>query len=266
MSEDEKTEKFNTSCSPCIFAQWEEGVQKDDGCDLGRLEKYKDTNRVHTHEDGYFIIDTICNACRGESWANHNLGRNLIAKVEEEIQIKLAFILLSMDDDAERIVKGLPELVKKCISQEQIKPQQIIVVIKNNIVSYNQLFNILSDECDNIEFKLIKVIEPEADLYRCIDLAVQKCYSRYYAIFNLNSNIPKNLIKTINNVINYELKPLSMVTPYCGMNGLIIQTALHRIFGGNKEFPIYDKIVEASKMQGSENQIYTWETLWNNRE
>jgi len=265
MTLDEKTESFTTSCKPCIFAQWEEGVQKDD-CDLGRLVKYKQQNKATPHPDGYFIIQTVCNACRGEVWANHNLGRDLVTKVEEEIRLKLAFVLYSIDEDREKVLRKLPDKVRECVRQKQIKPEQIVVVIRNFAIEYNEIFSILKEECGDIEFKLIKIIDLSANFERCIDMAVQKCYSRYYATFDLCSNIPANLIQTLNNIINVDLKPLSMVMPNYGTSGLIIQTSLHRIFGGNKEQPIYTKIIEASKIQQKEDYIYTWEQLWKTHE
>jgi hypothetical protein len=261
MTIDEKTEIFITSCKPCIFAQWQDGVQLDT-CDLGRLEKYIQQGRTQSHPEGYHTITTVCNACRGETWANHNVGRNLISKVEEEIQVETTFILLSVDEDATKIVNLLPELITKCVNQIQVKPKQILVVIKNKDVNYNYVLNILNDLCVDVEFKLIKVLEESADRLRCLDLGVQKCTSRYYAVFDLRSNIPKNFIQTLNNLINIDLKTISMIKPICGISGMVVQTFLHKIFGGNKEAPIYEKIEEAAKDQARIEYIYDWEKLW----
>jgi hypothetical protein len=262
MTTDERSVKFTTGCQPCIFAEVYDGQQI--GCDFNRLEKYIEQDKAEQDKDsGYYTITTICNTCRGEEWANKHIGRNLIAAVEDEIKIPVDFILMSIDDSAEEVLKQLPDLVKKCVNQDRIKPKKIICVLRNVNIKSSEVNDILRECCDGIvEHQLVRVLDFTADTHRCLDMGVQKSDSRYYAVFGLGNNIPKNLIVILNDIINYQLKSVSMIEPICGFNGMIVQTALHRIFGGNHVMPIYEKILDAAKLQDRMDNIFTWEQLW----
>jgi hypothetical protein len=266
MTTDERSVKFTTGCQPCIFAEVYDGEQI--GCDFNRLEKYIQQSKTEYNQTTrYFTINTICNACRGEEWANVHLGKNLIAAVEDEIKIPLDFILMSIDDDAQEVLKQLPNLVKRCVNQDRIKPKKIVCVLRNTSVKSNEVNDILRECCDEVvEYQLVRVLDFTADTHRCLDMGVQKSDSRYYAVFGLIDRIPKNLILILNNLINNQLKSVSMVQPICGLKGMIVQTALHRIFGGNRAMPLYEKVVDAAKIQDKMDNIFTWEQLWKREE
>ena len=263
MTTDERSVKFTTGCQPCIFAQYFEGKQT--GCDMDRLDKYIQQNKAEQDKDsGYYTITTICNTCRGEEWANKHLGKNLIAAVEEEIKIPLDFILMSIDDPAEEVLRQLPDLVKKCVNQERIRPKKILLVLRNTSVKSSEVNKILRECCDDlVEYQLIRVLDFTADTHRCLDMGVQKSDSRYYATFGLGNSIPKNLILILNDLINNQLKSVSMIEPICGFNGMIVQRALHTLFGGNRaDMTIYEKVIDAAKIQNKMDYIYTWKQLW----
>jgi hypothetical protein len=285
MTTDERSVKFTTGCQPCIFAEVYDGQQI--GCDFNRLEKYIQQGKAELNADdenasevynedgsdpavnntGYYTIKTICNTCRGEEWANKHIGRNLIAAVEDEIKIPLDFILMSIDDSAEEVLKKLPDLVKQCVNQDKIKPKKIILVLRNSNIKSSEVNDVLRECCDEVvEYQLIRVLDFTADIHRCLDMGVQKSDSRYYAVYGLGNSIPKNLILVLNDLINNQLKSVSMIEPICGFNGMIVQSALHRIFGGNRAMPLYEKVVDAAKIQDRMDNIFTWEQLWKREE
>ena len=265
MNLDEKTASFTTSCKTCIFAQWQDGVQTD-RCDLGRLEKYIDFGKTLPHPEGYHTITTICNTCRGEVWANQHLGKNLVSSVEKEVEIRMDIILLSIDDSFDVVNKKLPDQISSCINQKRIKPKEIIVVVKNKEVIAPTIYNILNEMCEDIPHKVIRIIDYSFSTEQCLDMAVQKCKSQYYAVFSLLSKIPVNLIERLNDLINNQLRNVSMIKPIEGINGMVVQTYLHKVFGGNKNMPIYEKVQEAAQLQNQSEYIISWEDLWKTQE
>lgn len=265
MTSDERTEDYKTSCQQCIFAQWTDGVQLENpGCDLGRLEKFIAKGKATSHPDGYHIIETVCNTCRGPAWMNNQpLNADLVTLVEEEIKVSVDMILASIDDESEVVEKLLPHRLNECANQKFVTPKQIIVVFKNKEMSSQTIYDILGDCCKKIPYLLVKVIPDHYDFARSLDMAVQHVKARYYCVVQLEHNIPINMLNTLNELINDQLESVSMIYPrYGGYSGLIIQTMLHKIFGGNRVEPIYDKIMEASKLQGKEDFVHTWEDLW----
>ena len=259
---DERTANFATSCGSCVFAQWDDNKQT--GCDLDRLVKYIKTDRAqYDEEKNCFIISTICNTCRGEHWANKNLGKNLVATVEDEIKLSVDFMILILDQDMEKIEKRLPNLLRQCINQKSIKPKNINVVLKSETVRSANVHKIILDEDDkDIKFNLIRILDLSYDIGQCIDSAMKKSKSNYCAIFMLCDNIPSNLLRALNHIINVELKSVNMIEPYSNFSGLIIQPNLYKLFGGNKNFTIYHKVKEAAKIQEKEKNIMTWEKIW----
>lgn len=259
---DNNMKQFRTSCEKCVFAQFNTETQT--GCDLGRLEKFKKTNRTEEHENHYQILG-ICNTCRGEKWANNYLGKNLVAQVQKEIEVKLDFVLLSINNDPIFIHNELPDLVLSCINQKRIKPKNIIIVVKNKALNYKKLYNDINEMfygVDDIKFQLMQVIDPDSNIDTCLDMGVAKCKSHYFASFELGSNIPLNLITVLNTKLNHELKRINLVEPTRNFDGMILQTMLYKLFGKNHNMPIYEKIIETKQHQDSPIEILKWDELW----
>jgi hypothetical protein len=260
---DEKTVTFQTKCNSCIFAEFDDSKQIN--CDLDRLTKYQNNNMaIFDEETQSFVIETICNACRGEKWANYNLGKNLIAKVEQEIQISFDFFVLALEKDDDIIRKKLHNTIIQCNTQKIVKPKNIYIVLQNKNILSSEIFSIISEHRHpSIDIKLIRIISMECDIGQCIDSAIKKSKSNYCGFFKLTDNIPNNLLYVLNNIINNKLEVLSMVEPYNDFSGLIIQNSLYRLFGGNKNEHIATKIKEAATEQNRDRYIYAWEQLWN---
>jgi hypothetical protein len=262
----EKTAKFATSCGTCIFAEYKD--DKQIGCDLGRLKKFEAKGKVKPDPTNTFsIIQTICNTVRGTTWANNHLGQNLIAAVEQEIKIDLDFVLFSIEDSSEKIMKQMPELVNLCVQQKHIKPKNIICVVKNRDIRYRTLYSNIQDitSIHDIPFQLVNVIDEESDIFRCIDMGVSKCHSRYFSTFTLTDNIPSNLISVLNTKINVDLQPIILVEPYVQFSGMVLQTSLYKLFGKNHGIPIFEKIREEVEIQENKEMAITWEQLWNHQ-
>jgi len=263
MTDDERTEDYKTRCSSCVFCESDPTAQV--GCELGRLEKYIEQGRATLQEDGYYYIDTVCCACRGAEWLKAQpIGKDAIAIVEEEIKIAASFIIVSIDDDLDTIKKMLYRRISECAAQKFVKPKKIIVALKNEEASSKEIYATLQDFAEDIPNLLVRIVNPNYDFARSLDMAVQNVKSNYYCVVQLEHNVPTNMLSTINELVNEQIKPVSMIMPtkHGGYSGLVVQTMLHKIFGGNRVDPIYEKVVEAATLQGKEEQIFNWEDLW----
>ena len=261
---DEKTANIFTSCQPCVFAQFDD--KKQTGCDLGRLDRFHALGQTKLDNDeSFFIIKSICNTCRGDAWANKKRGKNLIAEVEREVQIQFDFIITAINgEDHAQIVNRCIKKAGECVSQKKIKPKNVVFVITNKDVNYQTLYNTLDEIISpyGIKCKLVRVVEEDSDIYRCLDMGVQKCISRYFGHFSLNDLIPNNLLIMLNEHINDDLKKIVMVEPFKDMSGLILHKSLYSLLGRNYNMLIQDKVKELVQEQEAENQILDWETLW----
>jgi len=259
MSEEET--KFKTSCETCVFAEYQPSGQV--GCEVDRLEKFHKQGRTELQPKGYYIIDGFCNMCRGPMWGEKHFGENLIAVAEKESQVQLDFVLLSVDDNVDTVVRRIPELVNSCLNQT-VKPRNIIVVVKNAELQYQPLYDSIQELTSiyEIPFQLVRVVESDATVQRCLNMGARKCKSLYFASFTLDGNISLTLIDMLNQKINYEMQKPVMVESGRGYNHFIIQTGLYKLLNRDPDTPVYDIVRDLAKDQDREEQILTWEQLW----
>ena len=265
----EEIKKFRTACNSCIFAISEPspsngGALRQVGCELGRAEKFSNKDRLFTGPDGFFIVDGICTTCRGKKWKEKNKGTNLITSVLKEVELTVDMVLYSVDDVCDRLAWKVGQAVNACVKQERIKPCKIVVVVKNERAPFAEIYETMKDLTEQYEipFQLVRVMEDDADVGRCIEMGIDKCNHQYTAVFDVEHKIPTNLIVRLNELINEDMRRILMVDPIVGYNGLILTTQLFGMLGKNYNFPIFDKVHEVAEEQCKENLIITWELLW----
>jgi len=97
---------MKTACEYCIFATRMKN-KKQRGCKLNRLDIFKQQERAEIQENGYYLIDGLCNTCRNVYWKEYILNPNpdkLINVVLKEVEIKYD-VLISIDDSTIEEVK-----------------------------------------------------------------------------------------------------------------------------------------------------------------
>lgn len=258
----EELKKITGSCNGCIFATYDDIIQN--GCELGKLEKFQEQSRASMTPEGYYALDGICRSCRGEAWGHANIGTNLIAAVERETRINMDIVLYSIDDDVDMLDKPLLRAIKNCIDQKVIKPRSIVVVVKNaNVDSWIKLYRNLQDLTHehDILFNLVRVMEDEADINRCLELGIEKCNSQYVATFDLHNAISSNFICRFHNVVNEDLRRVLMVEPQRDYHGMIIVNKIFEILGGNYYLPIYEKIKQEVAAENKPELVLQWTDL-----
>lgn len=246
---------FNTSCGSCIFAQYKGPVHID--CELDRINKFYKQGRAEFDNDACcYIIKGVCNTARGETWKEVNKGSNLVSKVLNEIQLRIDVVLYIDNED-------VGQAVSACAKQETIKPQRIIVVAKNSSTKFTEIYNVLQTltEPYEIPFRLVRILETDATIDRCVEIGFEKCSSQYTAVFNTSHKIPINFIKRLNNKINHDLQQIVLVEPTNNYSGMIITTNAFEKFDKNRDKPVFEKIVDFAKETKKTEMILNWENL-----
>lgn len=250
-------------CSGCIFA---EGIPQH-GCEIGRLDKFLAKGRAKFDEDTqHYIIKGVCNTVRGEKWRLSNQGLNLVSTVEREVQLRVDFLLYSLDEDVDSLIKRVEQSVNACAKQQKIQPKSIIVVVKNTNINYRELYKAVNETLEpyDIPFQLVRVLDKNADEQTCLEMGFAKCKSQYTAVFNLNHKIPNNLILRLNELINYELERFVLIKPIINSSGMIVTTKLAQYLK-NAITDIYTVVDMIAKDEGNEELILSWEDLWNQK-
>jgi hypothetical protein len=234
--------EIKTICRDCIFATYRDGKQR--GCSFDdRLYTFKQQKRATRHKNGYFVIDGMCNSCRDEEWGKEH-GKNK-AKVRREIQVKVDYILLALKPTtAAEIVEKIEVAITpvKC-------PSNIIIVLSNINNFYNELYTdvaalLKTKKNKMVKYCIVHVHEPDVSEFRAVDLAYKNVRSQYYAVFDTSLEMPKNYVTLLDNLINKELRKVSMIETDEGIHGLVVQSLLHKTLKGSipQEAELEDEI------------------------
>jgi hypothetical protein len=279
-------DKLWTSCKDCVFAVYENNTQC--GCSTGRLEKFKD---VGTHiveaQDGekeYMVIERFCNHYREKNWMTNSKpvrswGRikNKEKTVKKETQIRCGVIIILKniapiqdDDFSERIaqiaaneltVENMEKTILACLKQKEVKPDYIVVVNSSEVPHTEIISRMHHTIKKKAVFYAVRTSHNEASLEECIDLAFAQAKNGHYIVFEGGYEPPPNFLDKINSLINEELQPILLLKPQNKIDGMFVQTMIHKMLGGNAEKPLIDKIDKITKEENTEHLIRKWEDI-----
>lgn len=261
MNLDERTMDYYTSCQHCYFAVWDKN-NKQIGCQVNRIQKYIDRDIVELQDEDnktFYVIKTFCSLCRSHSWASKQ--DNPVEKVYEQNSTPVDFIVVSVDQDDPE--KKILTAFKNCCEQK-LKPKSIVVIVKNYQLNYHNLYNELTTMSQNYDmvFKLTRITDDQYDLYKSIDHGVKQCKSPYFCVHIVGEELlPIDLTYKLDLLINKEAMPTSMIIYGDSSHGLICQRLLHKIYGGNNNMLLQNKIKEASIYQENEEMVKIWNNL-----
>ena len=262
---EDKIEGFKTACSSCIFATYNK--QQDlmqIGCELGRLEKFQQQGRAFLDEPKTaYLIDGICTTCRGPKWLDRQAGKDTITAVLQEVRLAVDVVLYSVDDICDNLNWKIGQAVQANVKQHKIPPKKLVIVVKSDRAKFSELYDTIQDLCESYEipFQLVRVMEDDADVGRCIEMGIDKCSSQFTAVFDVDSKIPNNFIHRFDDIINHQLRRVLMIEPITSYNGLIFATNLFAMLGKNYNTPIFQKVKEVVEDQRKEHLIITWSDL-----
>lgn len=225
---------IETSCKGCVFSRVKDGKQED--CSLGRLEKIE--SEIKT-EDGieYRVLSRFCNTYRPEDWTKKLSLKEQMDSSEtvlEEVRPRVGF-LIHLDHSKENPLTWLESTLMDIRDQSESRARYVIVV--NEKVEYNQeIHKILSLFFDKEKTftHIIQMLELPENKIWLLDEAFRFALNGWLYMTTSGEKVDRNLLKNLHEHLNIKLKKLSIVLPYEGINGFLVQTALFKYLNGNK--------------------------------
>lgn len=259
MTYDQRTHDFFTSCKDCYFAVWDDKQQI--GCQVNRIQKYVD-REIADKKDGnnFYTIQTFCNAHRTIEWAAKY--DNPLEMIAEQTTTTIDFIVVSIDQELDTVQKILSSFKNCC--EQKLKPNSIVVLVRNASITYRDLDKELSIMANlyDVPYKLTRILDPELSELSCYDLGVKQCKAVYFCMCIVGQEpLPKDLSYKLDYLINKEVVPISLLIYGDDQHGMICQRLLHKIYGGNINMPLQEKIKEASVYQNNEKMVKLWTNL-----
>ena len=235
MPETETIQPLHTPCLDCVFAVFEDKTQT--GCELGRLETYREQGSVLPVFDAegneFEVINgRLCTTFRHNNgdWARQ-YPTNRREQVREEIQLRATVLVLI---ECNHWVRDLPDIVRSL--REQTLPAHEVIFI--NCQCGEPASKIHADLValvgDSFPWKLTDILPDEnGDRkmgYEAIDEVFSKVRGQYYVAVSADWFLPKNYLKNLDEALNDRLERFVVVRPYkfCELNGLAVQTAFHK--------------------------------------
>jgi hypothetical protein len=260
-----RTYEFLTSCAECIFA--ERNLLEQTGCKFDRLSKYeKQGIEIQSDEAGNKIIGTFCNTCRTEEAANKYT--DTLTEVRKEVAIKVA-VLVNVESltDYDEAILNLTDTVLSCFNA-RLRPTEIQILVRNpemqkNIVKTQHYLQELFEK-HNIKgmiFQLHNVLNSKKNRRQALSECMKRSESTYYYTVVSGDKIEPDIFAKADYAINDEMVRFTMVEATNGKYGSLIQTKVHKGFGGTQEIDIVDKIRMAAKEQELPHMIKTWEEI-----
>jgi len=261
---------IESNCAGCAFAKVKENKQY--GCSLNRTKKLKTKQKDSENKnivDGveYEIISRFCNTYRPDEWLEKlTLEEKLKAShvVMEEVRPRVGFLVFF--DHEKTDISDLHSTLLDIKGQTESNPRYVIVV--NSKVEYNhQIHEMLSElfPKDETEIHLLQIINVPENKIWIVDEAFRLALNGWIYVTTSGENIDKNLLKDIHQHLNIKMKKLSVVMPYEGINGLLVQTALFKYLNGNKAKMWDEENIDSrlfldkiKDMEENENCILDW--------
>jgi len=263
---DERVVKIRTTCKSCVFAQFNNEVTEQIGCELGRLSIFQDRGLAELKVDEetqfkHYEINKFCNACRNLEWSNK--FEDPIKSIEKEIQIKVDVVIIDQEDKLNNVVvDDWLEKIKESIdsaTNQTIKPSKIVVGFYQKTHSFKYVIEKL--DSTGIRNEIVNVLKNCHRKGDFLDEVIKKCPNQYYILCELGKTLPSNYIEKLNTLINAKLESVSMIEPLDGLTGTTVQTLLHNKIMGNNNVDVQDKIKELANNQLNTSAIKQWNQL-----
>jgi hypothetical protein len=217
---------MRTSCKDCFFAVLENAVQT--GCKLKRLDIYKAKN-VATLVDDHYEVESFCKTVRTAVWAG-KLTESPEEAVKKEAANKYSVIIKYNGS-----VKDLETTINSLVGV-----YQIVLVNAGEIKEDKaKIWSLLVDK--RVKYSIMSSYEENL-----VDSAFSAIDGNYYCVLQSGKKMPKNLLKRATEEID---KKLNTILVFDNRKVKLFSTSLHKSLGGNKEKPLFEKLVNSSDKQ-----------------
>lgn len=254
MNVEKELTKLETCCKYCVFANYEGSEQV--GCFLNRLDVYEargvKVDECYDNEKEFYVIrDRICNTCRDKNWIKEDETiEQMVERIYKEVEVN-ADVFLYVDDSVDSIVEIIESL--DSLESQHIPVEVVVVNNSRGKIKSSAIVNALQKT--KLKWNVEGITDQDKSKHRALDIAIRKSKKMLYVLLNAGKKLDRWLIYDINEAINHHLDRFIMLETDDEDNGLVVMNKAHKLFNGNLEVPIQQKIREIAKEQGMENLI-----------
>ena len=177
--------------------------------------------------------------------------------------------MIYLDTSKPSAITLLEKTLKDIKNQTDSVARYVIVATEKVEYSEEVLGLLLSYfEKDKTTTHVLQLLINHEDKIRVVDEAFRLALNGWLYVTTSGESVDINLLKNIDNHINNQMKRLSVVLPYDGINGLLFQTSLFKYLNGNSpkqwdqdnmdDRPFLEKIKD---LDTNNNSILDWSNI-----
>ena len=265
-----------TSCAGCTFA--EEADNKQTGCELGRLDKFRSIGAdikeaTNEQDEEFYVIRRLCNAYRNSEWAEY--WKDKKKRLKKEIAIRTNFVVILNEEHS---INDLEHTCTQIALQEDAEASRVITINNSTKLDnfdiihkmheiyggYSDQTAYLSKEQDGTTFTHAYMMNKNSAFNVCLKVSFQHMVNGYYTVFHAGCDVPTDFIKRLNNMFNEEMMQVLLIEPEEGIDGLVMSVAMHKYLQtlhDKETLDIYAAVKEMSEKQGFDNLCISWKDV-----
>lgn len=242
---------IHTPCKECVFAEYGQSgttaTQGDNGCELGRLKKYREqgTEIVGAYDEDceFNIINgRQCPAYRDRrsEWAKHVPAQNRAAAVRAEMTIRTDILVYLDDGDLGALGKTFDSL-----RQLVLKPSSVTVVNNQGKLNPGRVIAALNKAGQGLNWQLVDIREKRndgtrVDIDRAVDIAAAKLKGHFYAVVPAGEEVSHTLTLDLDRAVVDDMGRFVVVLPTKPGEHLLVSLGFHNapMVNGNKAVPV----------------------------
>ena len=248
---DKQVSTSSTWCANCIFADFDENVQK--GCKANRLDKFKKADipviQTHIEDTTSFVIDgKSCVYYRNDTWARtyypDQSDTGILQSIQNELGIPYHAIVFLRDKEHKRseitnVKTALDNLQNRLseLSNQKVKPKIVTVVNRlHSIEDHSAQIISMIQKCEFSHWKIQTVKSTDQLDTDIIDLSydhTKKMTYMFYICFESEYSIPSTMSEDIHISLHDNMKSFTVLLPNTQNVGRGALKAAHAKYSGN---------------------------------
>lgn len=229
-----------TRCEKCVFAILKDGIQT--GCELGKLEKFKERQEELLLKEGYYNIAS--RICKFKCNNLHGFAdkTELVNALNHAHKVKVGYVVVAEDSLA------FSKIEDSIISIHENKPDCVFVAVRDNSVD---IYNRLRDKYPAVMVREVfdKSLELENECVRSLQ-------TEFCVLMRAGETVPPDISEILNKAVNTELLQVGAVID----KPTVVNTKIYKHLGGNVNKPVVEKIEE---IETKNKIIFRWTDLVN---
>lgn len=237
--------KLGTDCNGCCFFDED---KKDCKNNLLSIFKDRGASIIKTSNAPHF--DRICQYRRNSDWNVDKPEQEKMKIIQDEIYVKGTIILIAQHKDE------LVSTINKLNINTNISNFKFVILFKD--MSYSEVYNICSSSLKS-KYQLITMVDNDINyqIYKSLKFAKHG----FLLILECNKDFDGQAIDKLNNFVNKKMFRTLYIRGINGIHQSVAMAHLYKFLKGDNVLDYEQKLLEISKEENSDPQIFNWEDV-----